>query len=173
MPKRIRGTVALLVLLSLAGCTKAPVSNSDPGSNEPPGIASTDVVEATPQEVMIARGESKDAIVPIKIRHGYHVNANPPSYSYLKATELELQPAAGISVEFITYPDPLVKKFAFAEKPLAVYEGETILKARLKADQSAPVGKHNLSAKLRVQACDEKLCYPPGVLEVTVPVNIR
>ena len=132
-----------------------------------------DVVKANPQEISLAPGESGDALVRLQVANGYHVNANPPSQSYLKATELELKPAQGISVEFLTYPDPLVKKFSFSETPLKVYEGETNLKVRLKADKTATPGKHNLSGKLRVQACDDKVCYAPGALEVIVPVNIK
>ncbi len=168
--RHTRATLLLcLSCLLIAGCAKGPDSNA----NEPPRIASVDVVEAKPQETRLTRGESADAVVPIKIANGYHVNANPPSYSYLKATELEIPATNGVSVEFITYPDPLIKKFSFAEKALAVYEGEAVVKARLKADKSAQPGKHNLSAKLRVQACDDKVCYAPGVLDVTVPVDIR
>jgi len=176
MQNHIRGILILVLCLSVAGCAKSPVDNTqatESNANELPRIASVDVVEATPQETTLARGESGDVLVPIKIADGYHVNANPPSYSYLKATELELPSTDGISVEFITYPDPLVKKFSFAEKPLAVYEGETILKVRLKADKSAQTGKRNLSAKLRVQACDDKVCYAPGDMDVIVPVNIN
>jgi len=126
-----------------------------------------------PQPVTLAAGESGDAVVAIQISNGYHVNANPPTFAYLKATELQIAPADGISVEFMKYPDALTKKFAFAEKPLAVYEGQTTLTARLKADKSAKPGPHNLSAKLRVQACDEAVCYAPGELDVTVPVSIK
>jgi hypothetical protein len=165
--RHTRATLLLsLSCLLMAGCGK-------PKPNEPTPIASVDVVEAQPQETTLARGESADVVMPIKIASGYHVNANPPSYSYLKATELEIPTANGVSVEFITYPDPLIKTFSFAEKPLAVYEGEAIVKARLKADMSAQTGKHNLSAKLRVQACDDKVCYAPGVLDVMIPVDIK
>jgi hypothetical protein len=165
-----RRAILLILCLLAVSCSKSPTNDS---ANEAPQIASTDVVAATPHEITLARGESADALVSLKIANGYHVNANPPSYSYLKATELEIQPAAGIAVEFMTYPDALTKKFSFAEKPLAVYEGETMLKARLRADNTAQPGKHNLSAKLRVQACDDKVCYAPGTLDVTVPVNIK
>ena len=172
-----RAAVLLLFLCLLgAGCSSSPGRNAGPSGsniNEPPKIASVDVVEARPQEATIARGQSGDAIVPIKITNGYHVNANPPSYSYLKATELEFPKTDGISVEFITYPDALTKKFSFAETPLAVYEGEAILKARLRVDKSAQTGKRNLSVKLRVQACDDRVCYAPGVKDVIVPVNIK
>src|SRR5215204_1357399 len=111
--------VFLLLLLTI-GCSRGPANSTEPSSGEPPRIASVDVVEVTPQEATLTRGESGSVLVLIKIAQGYHVNANPPTYSYLKATELELQPADGISVEFLTYPDPVVKTFAFADKPLAV-----------------------------------------------------
>ncbi len=165
----------LLLCFLAAACAKSPTNNNQTGTNtnEPPQIASTDVVQATPQELTLVRGESGDALVSLKITNGYHVNANPPSYSYLKATELEIQPADGIVVEFLRYPDALTKKFSFAEKPLAVYEGETTLRARLKAGSAAQPGKHNLSAKLRVQACDDKVCYAPGALDLQLPVNIK
>lgn len=166
----------LLVLCCLGmACAKAPNNAQTAGANanDPPAIHSVDVVKASPQEVSIAAGEAGDAVVRLQIVNGYHVNANPPSFSYLKATELELTPADGIAVEFITYPDPLTKKFSFSEKPLAVYEGENILKARLKADKTTKPGTHNLSAKLRVQACDDKVCYAPGAIDLVVPVNIK
>jgi cytochrome c biogenesis DsbD-like protein len=162
----------LLVLCCLMfGCAKAPA----PATNtaEPAAIRSIDVVKATPQTVTLAAGESGDAVVALQISNGYHVNANPPTFAYLKATELEIAPADGISVEFMTYPNALTKKFPFAEKPLAVYEGQTMLKARLKADKSAKPGPHNLSAQLRVQACDETVCYAPGTLDVTMRVSIK
>lgn len=170
----MRKHICLFVLCCLVtACARRSADNAQSNANEPPRIASTDVVEATPQEATLTRGQSGDALVPVKIANGYHINANPPSFPYLKATELEIPPAHGISVQFITYPDALKKKFSFAETPLAVYEGETIVKARLKADQSAQTGKHNLSAKLRVQACDDKVCYAPGVLEVLLPVDVK
>jgi len=131
------------------------------------------VVKAVPREATLAKGESGDTLVRLLITNGYHVNANPPSQPYLKPTEIELKPQEGISVEFITYPDPLERTFAFSETPLKVYEGETDLKLRLKADKSATPGKHNLSAKLRVQACDDKVCYAPGAIDVIVPVNVK
>lgn len=158
-----------LSLTLAAACSKSPTNTSEPAAP----IASVNVVKATPQETTLTRGESGDAVVSLKIANGYHVNANPPTYSYLIPTELELQPSAGITVQFITYPDPLTKKFPFAEKPLNVYEGDTLVKANLKVDTAAQPGKHNLSAKLRVQACDDKVCYAPGAVDLTIPVNIK
>ena len=170
----MRKQILLVGLCLLTACAHTqPQPAPEKTETEPPPIKSVDVVKAMPQETTIAKGESGVALVRLQIKNGYHVNANPPSQSYLKATEIELKPAEGISVEFITYPDPLVKSFAFSETPLKVYEGETELKVHLKADKRASPGKHNLSAKLRVQACDDKVCYAPGVLDVLLPVNVQ
>jgi DsbC/DsbD-like thiol-disulfide interchange protein len=169
----MKNCLGLLVLCCLAtACAKAPTNNTQTAS-EPSAINSVEVVKAKPQDVTITAGGSGEAAVRLQITSGYHVNANPPTFPYLIPTELTLAPADGIAVEFVTYPDALTKKFPFAEKPLAVYEGETTVKARLKADKTTKPGTHNLSAKLRVQACDDKVCYAPGTIDLVVPVNIK
>ena len=136
-------------------------------------MTSVGVVKATPIGASLVKGQSGEAIVRLNIAGGYHVNANPPSFPYLIATQLDLTPAAGISVDFITYPNALTKKFSFAEQPLAVYEGEADLKVRLSAAKTSTPGEHNLSAKLRVQACDDQVCYAPGTMDLTLPVTVK
>jgi thioredoxin:protein disulfide reductase len=136
-------------------------------------ISSVDVVKASPEEVTISPGGTADALVRLKIDSGFHVNANPPSFPYLKATELELTPEGGLSVSFTRYPDPLLKKFSFSDSPLAVYEGEITLSLRLKADPSIAEGRKNLSGKLRVQACDDQVCYAPATMDIVIPVNVQ
>ena len=172
---KIRICLFVLCCLMIA-CAKSPAKKPEStatSSTDPPPIASTDVVKATPQEATLTRGQSVEIIVAIKITNGYHVNANPASFPYLIPIELKLAPASGISVEFIRYPDPVTKKFSFSEAPLKVYEGETLVKASLNTDKSAPTGRHNLSAKLRVQACDDKVCYAPGDIDLTLPVDVK
>lgn len=171
---RVKGVFVCAFCVLLTACAKPQATNPPPAlSPEPPRIASTDVVKAIPEELTLARGDSSYAVVRLQIQDGYHINANPPSFPYLKATELELSPGDGISVAFITYPDPLTKKFSFSQEPLAVYEGETLVKVMLQADAAAKTGSRNLSAKLRVQACDDEVCYAPGTLDLSIPVIIK
>ena len=169
----------LIILFVSAACSK-PASNSPSETTNAPAtpaaaqkITSESVVRAAAQRVEIPAGGSAEATVHLTIQSGYHVNANPPTFSYLKATALEISPADGVSVAFITYPKAVNKKLAFAEKPLAIYEGETDLKAMLKTDQAAKKGERSIPARLRIQACDDQVCYPPGTLELAIPVNIN
>ena len=136
-------------------------------------IASADVVKAVPEPVEITGGGSGEGIVRLSIQSGYHVNANPPTYPYLIATALEVAPAAGISAGPIIYPPPINTKFPFAEKPIAVYEGETQIRTTLRADKTAKPGEYSLTAKLRIQACDNQVCYPPGTRDLAIPVIVK
>lgn len=111
--------------------------------------------------------------VSVSVQNGYHINANPATYSYLKATELSVQTGDGVSVGLISYPTPITKKFSFAEKLLAVYEDDATIKVTLNAESSTLKGERGLPATLNVQACDNQVCYPPGVIDFFLPVLIK
>jgi len=168
---------SLLVLLTSVACSKpgpAPEPTNTAGASpSPQRITSEGVVKATAQRVEIPAGGSAEATVRLTIQSGYHVNANPPTFPYLKATVLEITPSDGVSDGQIFYPKPIEKKFAFADKPLSVYEGETDLKVSLKADKTAKKGERSIPARLRIQACDEQVCYPPGAIELQIAVNVK
>jgi len=168
-----------LSLLGLAACSQPATGPTAPAASPtatPAKIAqvtSLNFVKAGAADTQVPAGGSGEAIVTVAVRSGYHVNANPASDAYLKATELIVQPDDGLSVGFIKYPSAIKKKFSFSEKQLAVYEGEVPIKVLLKAAAAAPKGAHKLAAKLNVQACDDQLCYPPGTLEMTITVTTR
>ena len=174
----VASAYCLLVLFTLSACSKT-AKNFSSGSQSTATdaatstkISSVSVVKVAAQPVQLAGNSSGEAVVRITIQPGYHINANPPTYPYLKATELELPESDGVSVGFVKYPKPLTLKFAFAEKPLDVYEGETELKVLLKAAKSLKPGDRSVNGKLRIQACDDQVCYPPGSLDVVIPVKI-
>ena len=173
---RFHATVFALFCVFASACSR-PVGdtnkNGSPAAGEPTPVTSTGVVKATPEELTLNKGEPGTVIVRLQIQNGYHVNANPPSFPYLIATQLELAGAKNVLIGAITYPDPVTRKFSFADAPLKVYEGEAIIKAVINTHQAAEAGKHNLSAKLRVQACDDNVCYPPGTIDLVVPVTIK
>jgi hypothetical protein len=131
------------------------------------------VVKVAVQGAEIPAGGIADTIVRVSIQSGYHINSNPPTYPYLKATELEMADTDEISLDSVLYPKPLVKTFAFAEKPLHVYEGEIPLTVALEAAKTAKKGQRSIPAKLRIQACDDQVCYPPGSIDVVIPVLIK
>lgn len=165
----------LFVACVVTGCSRTPpaTTTETPSIEEGKPIRSIDVVQAATQPVEISAGGSVETTVSLNIQPGYHVNANPPTFAYLKATELSFPASEGVSVGFIIYPAPLTRQFEFEKQPLAVYEGQTAVKVRLKAEGGAKKGARDLKGTLLVQACDEKVCYAPGNLDVTIPVTVK
>ena len=78
------------------------------------------------------------------------------------------------------YPAGIKKKFAFADQPLSVYEGNVNLTLPLrlsgKGESYARPGKGanlSLPITIRVQACDEEQCYPPAMVNSTISVSVK
>ncbi len=165
--------------LALTACSR--VKQNSPGSSSSgsasptpiPKITSESVVKVAVQGAEVPAGGFGDAIVRVTVQSGYHINSNPPSFPYLKATELDLADTDEISLNSVFYPKPLVKTFAFADKPLHVYEGETPLTVTFEAVSTAKKGQQSIPAKLRIQACDDQVCYAPGSIDVMIPVMIK
>jgi len=181
MLRRIGSPITLgLIVVALSACsqnaTTTPASANAPSASPATPVASNStkyVKVGALNNVQITAGGSGEAVVHVQIQSGYHTNANPPTDKYLKPTEVIVTPSNGISVGFITYPNPTTKKFSFADHPLSVYEGDAAIKVTLKASPAATQGTHSLAATLNVQACDDQVCYPPGSIDLSIPVTIK
>jgi len=164
-------------LVSLGSCSR-PESNSrsqtTPDFSPQPVSSSLDVVKIKDENVSVAIGGHADATVLLSISPGFHINANPATFPYLIATELEVGNGFGIiTAGKPVYPTAQKKRFKFAEQPLAVYENEVRLTLPLHATPKATKGPVSLAISVTVQACDEEKCYPPGRLNAMIPVEVK
>jgi hypothetical protein len=139
-------------------------------------------VKLSSSPVSIPANGSAEAVVTLSISPGYHINANPASFSYLIATEVQhiSDPDGGIGMGKPIYPIGDHKKFAFAEQPLAVYEGEVRIRLPLSVGSAAhalgslPKGWQGLfPIGVKVQACDNEKCFAPDTIESSIPIAIK
>ena len=156
----------LFPVLALSSCqkTSAP-SNQSPG----PDVSSTAQVVKVVSH-FIPKSASAPANVELDITPGFHVNANPATFPYLIATEVQPSNVKGITIGKIEYPAGTQKKFAFAEQPLSVYEGNVTIPIPLTVATNVS-GQQMLPLKVRVQACDNEKCLPPVTLDSAIAVN--
>jgi DsbC/DsbD-like thiol-disulfide interchange protein len=131
-----------------------------------------DVLVVNASKVVVEAGKSAQAEVKLKIKEGYHINANPAS-QYQIATQLTLEQSDGINAGQPRYPPSLTRKFSFSEQALAVYEKEATISFALSAQAGAAKGERAVAARLRFQACDDQVCYPPKNLQVSIPVTVN
>lgn len=173
--------VCVLLSVVLAACSrsenKQPVAPATSSTETPKTSPSegppADVVQASAPQVELTAGGSADALVTVKIATGYHINGNPASKKYLIATALDVEANGGVTPGKATYPPSASKTFSFSPEPIMVYEGEVVVKQPLQAQLDAAKGNRTLRAKLKVQPCDDTVCYPPRTLEVFIPVNVK
>ena len=129
-------------------------------------------VNATAEEVKLEAGGAGEAAVRLDIEQGYHTHANPATDKFYIATALSAEAADGITPGKPVYPPGVSRKLGFFDKPLSLYEGSVRIRLPLRADKNAPMGRHTLRAKLRVQTCNDQTCDQPRNLDVPINVTI-
>ena len=179
---RLIGNLGVFMLLLLAVLLAAcgggpPATNSGTSTAPSPGPAqvssSADVVKVNSSESSVNAGQSVDAAIKLSIKPGFHVNANPPTFSYLIPTEVTATNVEGITVGKPVYPAAVKRKFQFADQPLAVYEGEARVTLALSVSSGTAKGSRSLPITIRVQACDEQQCFPPAILNTSIQVEVK
>jgi hypothetical protein len=173
--------VLVLIVCFCFGCNRgngggigSGTGGFPPASSTPPQVSSSaEVVKITTDTLLTSPGTAADAIVRLAITSGYHVNANPATYSYLIPTEVKLANIEGVTAGTPMYPAAAKKKFEFADNPLAVYEGNIEVKLPLKIDAPLTSGARSLPITVRVQACDTEKCFPPATINARIPVTVQ
>ena len=118
-------------------------------------------------------GSKTEITLHVRLKDGYHVNSNHPSDEYLIPLRLAWTPDAKIwSISGVFYPKPSMEKYSFSETPLSVFTGNFDIRSELTIQSDAPLGQNAVSAKLRYQACTDRMCLPPKTVDVTVPADI-
>ena len=120
----------------------------------------------------VPRGRTFELAVVLKIRPGFHINARKPFEDYLIPTDLRADLPAGFQAGATSYPRGKVKKFAFSQKPLNVYQGAATIRMPLTALANAPLGAQHVPLKLRYQACNTELCLPPVTLDLEAAFDV-
>ena len=169
------GLFSLVLALGPTSCSRG----ANPGSTNWPPLASPapisssgQVVKVSSSPVAIKQNVSAQAVVTLTISPGFHINANPATFPYLIATELQPGKLDGITSDKPVYPSPMTRKFQFAERPLAVYEDDAVIKLPLRTTLASQ-GQSLMPIKVRVQACDHEKCFPPVTIETSIPVKLN
>jgi len=170
-------TLCLALAFVLEGCKHglhSATGGRPTASSSPARVSSSaDVVTVRSTDVSIPAGGKADATVTLSVAPGYHVNANPATFSYLIPTAVSPGTAEGVIAGKPIYPVAQKKKFQFAEEALAVYEGEVQIKLPLRAEANAGKGARSLLMDVRVQACDSEKCYAPDTLKTMIVADVK
>jgi thioredoxin:protein disulfide reductase len=108
----------------------------------------------------------------VSLPEGLHTQSNKPRDENLIPTALTIETPAGVAVKEIVWPPATDLNQVGADKPLAVFEQTFAIGVELTLASTVATGDLVVPARLRYQACDANLCYPPANADVkwTIPV---
>jgi hypothetical protein len=129
-------------------------------------------MESVPS-VTVAAGKPAVASLKFRVQRGFHINSNHPNSDLLIPTRLKLNPPTDVGVGNVTYPAGKDISLPFApNEKLNVFSGEFKVSAIVSAVRSATPGHYAVHGELAYQACDDRACYPPKKLPVTIAVTV-
>jgi hypothetical protein len=102
----------------------------------------------------------------LDVAPGWHLQANPPSESYLVPTTLA---AEGAELRDLSYPAGEPLRVAFSSQPVAAYQGRVEIAGEIGRPWGAaepPAGTARLL--LTYQLCDDRRCLPPVTRTVRI-----
>lgn len=154
----------VLTLVCIAGATAQSSGISSTASKVQMSVhGSTDLIPA---------GASARIALALTIEDSWHVNSHTPTYDYLIATALELEPVEGIIVSDLRYPPGHLQQFDFAEDPLSTYDKSVTIFVTLRVSEKLEPGDYRVPAKLRLQACNDQVCLAPSTMPVDILLSV-
>jgi len=115
-------------------------------------VAETDGVRA---------GSTTRVALTVALPEGLHVQSDRPRDPALIPTVLAIEPTPGIRVTQLIFPHPKDFTLQGQTEALAVFDHEFVVGAELEIASSVPPGDIVIPARLRYQACDDKVCFRP------------
>jgi thiol:disulfide interchange protein DsbD len=109
----------------------------------------------------VRSGSTTRVALTVTLPEGLHVQSDQPRDPSLIPTVLTIEPPAGIRVTSLVFPHPQDFKLEGQEEPLAVFERDFVVGAELSLESAVPAGEVVIPARLRYQACDDKVCFQP------------
>lgn len=101
-----------------------------------------------------------DLTVKIQIADKWHINSSQPFSRQLIATQIELIDNHNWDLKDIQYPQSDIVKTSFSKQNMALYQDDIIIQAHLKKHTN----KTNPAIKIKLQACNDKICLAPDEL---------
>jgi thioredoxin:protein disulfide reductase len=117
-------------------------------------------------------GSTARLALKVSVPEGLHTQSNKPRDPLLIPTTLRVEESPGVTVEEIVWPPAIDLKQVTGDTPLAVFEREFLIGVKLSLAQTVAPGDLRVPGKLRYQACDVNLCYPPATADLEWVVHV-
>lgn len=173
---------ANLARVALLGAFAVTLGVPETVAAQVPGGADSVKARAVAEPAVAHPGDEVSIAVALQHAAGFHSWPHepvvPPVFAAVNpiATTIEVTSLPeGVVVEGIDWPDPVPVIVRYTRRPVELqsYVNTTVAHVRLRLPGDAPLGDANVEIKLRYQSCDERFCYPPRTITLSVPFRIE
>jgi cytochrome c biogenesis protein CcdA len=112
------------------------------------------------------------AAVQVTLPQNLHLQSNAPRDPSLIATTLVVDVPDGVTATEVVFPKTTDFIVAGIAEPLAVFEHEFPIGIEFAIAPGAPIGRVDVTGRLRYQACNDTVCFAPSVSELRWTLNI-
>jgi len=131
-----------------------------------------DVTPAVPEGQVFRAGAKGTVTLRVLLPQTVHVQSDKPLDKSLIPTALTVEPPPGVKVDKIVYPAASKLKQDGQTEPLAVFGHDFTITVHLSVAAGTAAGEVSVPARLRYQACDEFMCYPPKNVDTKWAIRI-
>ena len=110
-------------------------------------------------------GSAVRLALKVSLPDSLHTQSDKPADPTLIPTVLTIDAPPGVTVDDIVYPAAIELKQQGLDEPLRVFEREFVVGAQVTIAPDAAVGDLSLPGRLRYQACNDMMCFPPATVE--------
>ena len=153
-----------VLVLSIVGVAAAASS----AQMQRPKATVTPLVE---RPAVPAGGPARLAL-KVSLPESLHTQSNTPLDPTLIPTVLTIDAPAGVTVDEIVYPPAIELKQQGLDQPLAVFEHEFVVGVQVTLGPGVAAGDLSLPARLRYQACNDMMCFPPATVEFAWSIRV-
>ena len=139
---------------------------------QPPGRAEKVSLEVSTDRESYAADTKARVAARMEIERQWHTNSHEPTFDYLIGTNLSVELPEGWPEARISYPPGAMKSFAFADRPISVFEGTATILAEIDIPSETEAGEWPVTLGLTYQACDDRSCLPPVTTTSTIELTV-
>jgi hypothetical protein len=119
-----------------------------------------------------AKGKTVRGTIVLNIPRGLHVNSYKPNSEYAIPTRVSVA-GTGVNAFGVTYPPGKMRKFAFSDKPISVYEGRAVFGFKVTLPKNFRGRTFRVKVNVRYQACTNEVCYAPKTKSVWITGKVQ
>lgn len=132
-----------------------------------------DFVEIKVTETSLAKGKKNFILLEVKVKDGYHIQANQVNDEALIPATLEISSLPALIVEPPVFPRHKLFRLEGAGEDLYVFDGTFVIQVPVKVMPDAVPGNYILKGTFRYQACNHKSCFFPRKINIEMKVAVK